>query len=309
MRFPLSSMSFRGVLAGVVLGLAVLPAVAQDVPRVVVKLGEHEVTTVDLAAELQAMNPKLREQTLNTTGAVSRMAGTLLYWRVVAAEAEAAGVGSDALTAARLRAIRERMVGQLYLSGENSSVYPADKVEAIARTEYAANPARWKVPENVKGRHILVRSKTDDGNERTKEEMLERIAEIQAELAAGRSFEELAKKYSEDPGSADKGGDLGEVKRGRTVREFEEALYALANPGDISEPVLTQFGMHLIQLTERSGGTTPGFEEVRDAAMNAVRIRLLNEHRSAVADEIQKNPDLKVNLELIREFVASQQKK
>ena len=76
------------------------------------------------------------------------------------------------------------------------------------------------------------------------------IEEIQQKIAAGEDFADLAKRYSEDPGSADRGGDLGCFGSGQLMPEFEEAAFAL-NPDEISEPVLTKYGYHLIQLHEK----------------------------------------------------------
>lgn len=76
------------------------------------------------------------------------------------------------------------------------------------------------------------------------------VEEIQQKIAAGEDFADLAKRYSEDLGSADQGGDLGCFGSGQLMPEFEEAAFAL-NPGEISEPVLTKYGYHLIQLHEK----------------------------------------------------------
>ncbi len=84
------------------------------------------------------------------------------------------------------------------------------------------------------------------------QQAFKKIKEIQTKLQNGENFTELAKLYSEDPGSAANGGELGFVSRGTLVKEFEETAFALEE-GEISEPVRTQFGFHIIQLIERQG--------------------------------------------------------
>ena len=81
-----------------------------------------------------------------------------------------------------------------------------------------------------------------------------RITALRSEIAGGAKFEEVAKRESADSGSAAQGGSLGKTTRGRLVPEFEKAAYAL-KPGELSQPVLTQFGYHLIKLDSRSGDT------------------------------------------------------
>jgi peptidyl-prolyl cis-trans isomerase D len=81
-----------------------------------------------------------------------------------------------------------------------------------------------------------------------------RITALRAEIAGGAKFEDVAKRESADSGSAAQGGSLGKTTRGRLVPEFEKAAYAL-KPGELSQPVLTQFGYHLIKLDSRAGDT------------------------------------------------------
>ncbi len=103
--------------------------------------------------------------------------------------------------------------------------------------------------ETVNISHILKQVKAGQSSSST---ALEKIKEIKAKLDAGADFAELARKYSEDPASAQRGGDLGFTKRGDFVREFEEVAYALSE-NEVSDIVQTQFGYHIIKLMERRG--------------------------------------------------------
>ncbi|MEI4831555.1 peptidylprolyl isomerase PrsA [Bacillus sp. FJAT-53711] len=88
----------------------------------------------------------------------------------------------------------------------------------------------------IKASHILVKDE-------------ETAKKVEAELAQGKSFEDLAKQYSEDTGSKDKGGDLGYFGPGKMVKEFEDAAYKLKK-GEVSQPVKSQFGYHIIKVTD-----------------------------------------------------------
>jgi parvulin-like peptidyl-prolyl isomerase len=113
--------------------------------------------------------------------------------------------------------------------------------------------------ERVKARHILIRSSEEDSEEE-KTDAKTRIGAIADRLKAGEDFAEVAQQESEDPGSAVRGGDLGEFARGDMVPPFEEAAFSL-EPGTISEIVQSQFGYHLIKSEERRTLTE---DEVRD---------------------------------------------
>ncbi len=129
-----------------------------------------------------------------------------------------------------------------------------DVTDQDALTYYEENKQRFEKPAQRKAAHILIND--DDLAQDT-------LKEIQDKLDQGESFADLAKAYSQDPGSADQGGDLGLVSPGDMVEEFDEALFAMEE-GQISEPVKTQFGYHIIYLQEIKEARIPAFEEVKD---------------------------------------------
>ncbi|MFQ5797360.1 MAG: peptidylprolyl isomerase [Bacteroidota bacterium] len=106
-----------------------------------------------------------------------------------------------------------------------------------------------RVPEQVELRHIFIVPKVD---EKTKARTYAKAQAILDSIRAGGDFADFARRYSQDPGSAAKGGDLGFVRRGLFVKEFEEAVFALQQ-GELSNVVETDRGLHIIQLLERRG--------------------------------------------------------
>ena len=122
-----------------------------------------------------------------------------------------------------------------------------------AKKFYDEHPDQFTQPERVHVRHVLI---SDDVTS------ADAIAKIQADLKAGVSFDEVAKSRSLCP-SAAQGGDLGEVSTGQMVPEFEAAAFALKNPGDLSEPVKTQFGWHIIRLEGRTPSSVEPFDTVK----------------------------------------------
>lgn len=103
--------------------------------------------------------------------------------------------------------------------------------------------------ETVDISHILLTVKAGSASE---DKALIRIKELQERVKAGEDFEELCRQNSEDPGSKDRGGELGLIQRGDFVPEFEEVAFLL-EPGEFSDVVKTRFGYHLIQCIERKG--------------------------------------------------------
>ena len=118
---------------------------------------------------------------------------------------------------------------------------------ADVKSEYEAHQDQYTTPERVHARHILV--KVDEN--RSLPEAQKLMATIQAKLAKGEPFEKLAAEYSEDPGSKDRGGDLGSFGRGQMVPPFEEAAFS-AKPDTVVGPVKSSFGLHLIQVLEHT---------------------------------------------------------
>ena len=109
--------------------------------------------------------------------------------------------------------------------------------------------------------HILLTVEDGDSIDES-QQVRERLADIRAQIVAGGDFASLARQYSQDPGSAADGGNLGEIERGMMVRPFETALFAM-QVGEVSEPIVTAFGWHLIKLEQISGGKVRSFDEVR----------------------------------------------
>jgi peptidyl-prolyl cis-trans isomerase D len=126
---------------------------------------------------------------------------------------------------------------------------------------YEAHADDMKQKEEVKARHILVQSKKEDSEE-DKAKAKAKIEDIYKKAMAGQDFAELAKKYSEGPSSVT-GGELGWFGKGDMVPEFEQTAFATAK-GNISKPVQTQFGWHVIYVEDRKDAADKALEEVKD---------------------------------------------
>jgi len=166
-----------------------------------------------------------------------------------------------------------------------ANIQPSD-AELMAL--YKAMPDKFQVPERVRVRHILLRS--DANNDK---EVKAKIDDIEKQLKAGGDFAELAKKFSQDPGSASKGGDLDWVVKGQTVKEFEAAAFSLP-VNQISQPIKTTYGYHILQVTEKQPAHMVPFDEAKSALVNQIRARRLNDLLQQAQDKtvaaLRKDP-------------------
>jgi peptidyl-prolyl cis-trans isomerase C len=158
--------------------------------------------------------------------------------------------------------IGKQFVQKVVISDKDTKVY------------YDAHRDLFKRPEQIRASHILIRV-DPQADQSQKDESRKKMEAIQQRLKKGEDFAELAKQYSEDPSSA-KGGDLGYFGRGRMVRPFEDAAFAL-KPGEVSDIVETQFGYHLIKVTERKPETLVPYEEIKDKLQDYLKGETIRE--------------------------------
>lgn len=136
-------------------------------------------------------------------------------------------------------------------------------------SRYQESQGAYTSAEIREASHILLKVGADEAAE----EALARITEIRQRITNGENFADLAREFSEDPGSADSGGDLGEIERGVMVQTFEAALFSM-EVGQLSEPVKTAFGWHLIKLRAVSGGETQSFETLKSSLEDEMKTEL-----------------------------------
>lgn len=149
---------------------------------------------------------------------------------------------------------------------------------------YRDNLQQFQVPNRVHAEHILLLTsgKTDAEVAEIKKKAEDILAQARKK---GANFEELAKKYSEDPGSKAKGGDLGWVLQGQTVPEFEKAAFSL-NKGEISDLIKTQYGFHIIKVLDKDTAHTKTFDEVKDSLRPNYLLNKVDQQASSIADQM-----------------------
>jgi peptidyl-prolyl cis-trans isomerase D len=156
--------------------------------------------------------------------------------------------------------------------------------DAQLRAAYSGSMDNFRMPERVHVRHILI--KTEGKSDAEKKVLLAKAQGLLQQLKGGADFAELAKKNSEDSGSAEKGGDLDWLVRGQTVPEFEKVAFAL-KPKEISDIVTSPYGYHIIQLLEKEAPHVKPFEEVKAGLLDELRKQSVTEKMQGSADQIR----------------------
>jgi len=169
--------------------------------------------------------------------------------------------------------------------------------DADLHKQYNDNIDSYRTPERVDVRHILI--KTTDVPKDEVPKLKAKAEDVLKQLKGGADFATLAKKYSQDPGSAAKGGDLGWIVRGQTVPAFEKAAFSL-KPNQLSDLITTEYGFHVIQVLAHQEAQTQSFDEVKPQLLAEARRQIGDDNMqkavSDARDEIARNPSQAENI-------------
>jgi len=278
-----------------------VPTIADGV---VLKTESFTVTEQDF--ENYLLERKIAEEQAKTMfareGAVKSLFENLYIIRAFASKAESnAQIDKDQIDW-MVKNYRERLLMDRQLELEIEADLASVDWDAVAKEEYLANREKYKVQEQVNADHILI-----GFGDRTEEEARIRAEEVLARLQQGDDFAELAREYSDDAVSGAKGGELGFFTRGRMVKPFEDAAFALEKPDAVSDLVKTQFGYHIIRLNERKPESQLAFEKAKNQIMPIVKKRTEQQVRSDKVAAVKSGAvdlGLQVNTELLEEIEA-----
>lgn len=251
-----------GLLTAAMLAVLPAPALAQADP-VIAKVNGTEIRESDLAMaeedvgqnpQIQAMPAEARRDYL-----VSYLSDVIL----AAKAAEGKKVADQKEFKGRLAFIRNKLLMETLLQQEGKAAL----TDAAMKKVYEEAVKQMGDEQEVRARHILVPTE-------------EEAKAVLDEIKKGTDFAELAKQKSKDPGAAAEGGDLGYFGKGQMVPEFAEVAFKL-DKGQLSDPVKTQFGWHIIKVEDKRTKPVPEFDKVKDQIDTYVQ-------RKAQADYIQK---------------------
>ena len=231
----------RLLASGAILALA-FAASSPASAKVVAKVDGVEITDEDVQVALEDLGPTLPQQ-IEGPQREAYVIDYLIDLRLVAKKAAEEKMGESAEVARRLAYYRDKVMMETLLG----KVSREGSTDAAMKQVYDEAASKQKPEEEISARHILLASEDEA------KAALKRVK-------GGEDFAKVADDVSKDPGS--KGGDLGWFTKDRMVPEFGEAAFKLKK-GEISDPVKSQFGWHVIKLENRRQKSFPSFEEVK----------------------------------------------
>jgi len=154
--------------------------------------------------------------------------------------------------------------------------------DAQLRAYYDSHKDDFRTPDRVRVRHILLQTVGKNPDEVKK--IRAKADDLLKQIKAGGNFAELAQKFSEDPGTKDKGGEYGWMTRGQTVKNFEAAAFSL-QPGQTSDVITTEYGFHILQVEEKSAAGLQPFDKVKDQIAAELSKSQVNDKMQNLADQ------------------------
>ncbi len=283
------------LLAGAILiGLFLLPLQADESPEsglsdvsdgILAIQGDAVLTQAEIDVAFSKIPARHRLQFIRNGERVNQMIGNLLRIKIIAADATAAHFDEDPAVKRRMSMAADKELAEAWMAKVKENTPDADYA-TLAHEYYLANPDSFMTDEVVDVSHILV-----NNQDRSGEEALLLASSLREQLMEDPSrFEEMVMEFSDDPSKGSNKGRFARTKRGQMVKSFEEVSFAMEHNGDISEPVETPYGYHIIRLNEKFPSRPIPFEEVKAEAMAQAREQHLEEYRSRYLRKLLTDP-------------------
>jgi peptidyl-prolyl cis-trans isomerase C len=272
---------------GVLLALAKDTDAASPPPEMVVaRIGDRTITREAVDLRVNKMSRKRRRKPSDAE--VATLVDRLVEQTLFAEEARLLGLNKDPQVQMLIQETLDKMLANLYV---HRHLLPGIQVsEAEVAEYYRGHKSQWKQPGTVRARHILLR--VDRQATASAVQAVEaRALEIRRRLASGEDFVQLAGAFSEDTGTKNKGGDLGFFDRKGKARPISDTAFALKD-GEISQPVRSSVGYHILQTLEHR---PPGVKPLEDVK-GQIRSRLLREKKMAAAQQDRLKLEKKFNV-------------
>jgi peptidyl-prolyl cis-trans isomerase C len=256
------------------------------------KVGNAKITQADFEREMENL-PPFAQKLFEGKGGKEKFLDELIKKELIYQEALKKGLDKDAEFKKKLEDFKKiSLISQIL---EEEIETKAKVTEQEVKDYYEKHKNELAAVSQIRARHVLVKTEAEAKN------ILERIKK-------GEDFGKLAQKYSIDPGSAKNGGDLGFFSAGQMVPEFETAA-AQMNVGEISEPVKTKFGYHIIKVTDKKTGKPLEFDKIQNNIFQRLSAEKQKEVFDSFVESLQKSYKVEINQDAVSKLSVEDEKR
>ncbi len=271
------------LIAGAIIGITMFAAEVK--PKILKTVGKEVVTEQEFNELLDSLSDKYKEY-YSTEEGKAQLLDKLVEQKIFVQEAKIKKLDKSEKFKKNMKIAEENELADMYIKQE---VLESVKVEdKDLKSDYEANKENYKTNEEVKASHILIYTPAE-ATEADKKALKEKAELVLKEVLDGKtSFEDLAKKYSEDPGSKETGGDLGYFEKDKMVAEFANAAFAGEIGKVIPNLVESQYGYHIIKVTDKKAAGYKSYEEVKAEIETALIEKKRTEKYEKMMAELKK---------------------
>lgn len=274
-------------------------AAAQTAQPPLVTWSGGQVDARDFQASLDANVPAANQREFTSDmKRITQILDQLHVQREIALRARRERLAEEPGVATQLRLAEERVLTSIYMNRRAAGLKRPD-FEQAAREQYRLRLSEFAVGELNDTSHILV----SIGSHRSEEQALARAEQLRKQILSGADLSQLAADFSDDPSAKRNRGNLGPMPVGSFVTEYDAAARKM-KPGELSEPVRTSFGYHIIRLNRRDAPRTRAFEEVRDQLVAELEMRWIDTQQAEFLSTIRNDPSIQLNKAEIDKLVT-----
>ena len=263
--------------------------------EVLAKVGKYTLTLKEFNEQVKSLPPQLQMAIAKNPQLKEQLLKRWVDLTLMALEARKEGYQNRPDVKRRIEEVINALLAQEYIRKNISD--PANVSDKEIKDYYEKHKSQFMQPEQVKASHILIRVPSGADNKKWNEAK-KKAQDIRKQIMAGEDFATLAKKYSQDPGSKSRGGDLGYFKKGQMVPDFEKAAFSLKK-GEVSQPVKTTFGYHIIKVYDKK----PAKQKSLKDAKQEIRQMLLRKKQFKLRDEIIAKLKKKYKVEVHKDLL------
>lgn len=269
---------------------------------VLARVGKHVITEEDFQKEISSL-PEYSRRQMESPEQKKKRLERMIDDLLLLEEAEHRGLDRDPEILAKVARYRQRLLTEkLYQQvAEERGRIDEEEIQSY----YESNKDQFSQKERIRARQILILVPPNTPPEKEREAEA-KAREAQSRAKSGEDFLALAKEYSDAPDPV-RASELGYFSRGRMPPEFDQAAFALQNPGEVSDVVRTRLGFHVIQLVDRQPAKEQPLEEVRDRIVRILKSQKTRDVRQSLAAELRAKAQIEIEETFLKEAADAQE--